>query len=220
MEDLSRIYRNRFETTGVEKRNDVWRVLSRYFFSLYISEEDSVLDLACGYGEFINNIKAKEKFAVDLNPDAERYIDPDVRFLLSSAEEISYIDDNKLDVVFTSNFLEHLNSKSECSRVIIEVHRILKPGGRFIILGPNIRYAFREYWDFYDHHLPLSHVSLSEGLRSHGFKIDRLVDRFLPYTMSGALPTHELIVRAYLAFPLAWKFFGKQFLVVARKQDR
>ena len=48
--------------------------------------------------------------------------------------------DDAVDVVFTSNFLEHLKTKEECDAVLAEVLRILKPGGRFIIMGPNIRY--------------------------------------------------------------------------------
>jgi hypothetical protein len=51
----------------------------------------------------------------------------------------------------------------------------------------------------------------------NGFEMERVVPRFLPYTMNNATPTHELLVRAYLAIPLAWKILGKQFLVIARK---
>jgi len=98
-----------------------------------------------------------------------------------------------------------------------EVRKVLKPGGQFIVVGPNIQYAYREYWDFYDHYLPLSHLSLSEGLLLAGFVPERVIDRFLPYTMQGRTPTWDILIKLYLRVPLAWRFMGKQFLVVARK---
>ena len=84
-------------------------------------------------------------------------------------------------------------------------------------MGPNIKYAYKEYWDYYDHILPFSDLSISEGLRKHGFSIDRTISRFLPYTMNGSLPTPDLMIKLYLRLPLAWRILGKQFLVVASK---
>ena len=36
----------------------------------------TVLDLACGYGEFINTVRCRQKFGMDLNPDSPRFLDP------------------------------------------------------------------------------------------------------------------------------------------------
>jgi hypothetical protein len=83
-------------------------------------------------------------------------------------------------------------------------------------MQPNIRYEPGRYWDFYDHVLPLSHLSAAEGLAKHGYIVEKLIPRFLPFTTKSALPQHPLLVRAYLATPLAWRFMGGQFLVVAR----
>jgi hypothetical protein len=98
------------------------------------------------------------------------------------------------------------------------VRHALKPGGKFIILGPNIRYAYRRYWDYYDHCLPLSDLSLAEGLRVAGFHVTENIPRFLPFSMDNGTPTHDILVRTYLALPIAWKALGKQFLVTAVKQ--
>lgn len=217
MTDVAKIYKARFENTGLARRNRVWQVLCKHFFDARVPDNATVLDLACGYGEFINNIRAARKLAIDLNPDAPKYLNPDVSFHRLPATELSNIGAGVADVVFTSNFLEHLPDKSACDAVLAAVHKVLKPGGRFIVLGPNIRYAYKEYWDYYDHYLPLSHLSLAEGLRLAGFEIEENIPRFLPYTMNNSAPTHDLLVRAYLAMPLAWKVFGKQFLVTASR---
>lgn len=217
MSELSKIYEARFTSTGLSKRDKVWKVLCETFFQKLIPSNAVVLDLACGYGEFINNIEAGRKYGADLNPDSPAHLRPEVEFHHMPATEVSSIGPGKMDVVFTSNFLEHLRSKEECNLVLGEVLKLLRPGGKFIILGPNIRYAYAVYWDYYDHYLPLSHLSLAEGLQINGFDVESVIPRFLPYTMNNSTPTHPLLVRAYLAFPLAWRFMGRQFLVVGRK---
>jgi hypothetical protein len=106
----------------------------------------------------------------------------------------------------------------ECGAVLAAVRDVLKPGGKFIVMGPNIRYAYREYWDFYDHCLPLSDRSLAAGLGIAGFRVERSIPRFMPHTMNNNTPSHDLLIRAYLMLPIAWKLLGKQFLVTAVKQ--
>ena len=215
--DLSAIYRERFTKTGLVKRDQVWRTLCRSFFNPLIGSDKIVLDLACGYGEFINNVAARKRIAVDTNSSARDHLQPDVQFISSSATDLSEVQDGSIDVVFTSNFLEHLPDKETCDKVFTEIRRTLNSGGRFIVLGPNIKYAFQEYWDFYDHCLPLSHLSLEEGLKQAGFNVIRNIPRFLPYTMKSSIPTAAWMIELYLMLPLAWRFMGKQFLVVAEK---
>jgi SAM-dependent methyltransferase len=214
---LQKIYAERFEKTGIDKRKRVWALLCNDFFNDLVGPDKTVLDLACGYGEFINSINAKKKIAVDLNPDAPDFVDADVEFHASPATDLPFLQTGTVDVVFTSNFLEHLHDKGECDHVFAEVLRVLRPGGRFIVMGPNIRYAYKEYWDYYDHYLPLSHLSLAEGLTQAGYRVVQVIPRFLPYTMNSSMPTSDFLVRAYLRLPFAWRFFGKQFLEIAEK---
>jgi hypothetical protein len=98
-----------------------------------------------------------------------------------------------------------------------EVQGVLRPRGFFVALQPNIGYAYREYWDFYDHHTPLSHLSCAEAFERAGLRVVELIDRFLPFSTKSALPTHPLLVRGYLACRLAWRFLGMQFLIVGQK---
>src|SRR5882757_11285046 len=97
MTDLSSIYKSRFSNTGLEKRSRVWKILCADFFQQQVPPQSAVLDLACGYGEFINNIRAAEKYGVDLNPDASGHLSPEVNFRLVQAYDLSHIADNSLD---------------------------------------------------------------------------------------------------------------------------
>jgi SAM-dependent methyltransferase len=214
--DLALAYKFRFEKTGLEKRARVWRILCSSYFDQLIGPHQDVLDLGCGYGEFINNVNARSKIAVDRNSDISGHLHADVKFIHCDAAEID-LPNGSVDVVFTSNFLEHLANKTECDSVFAEVLRVLRPGGRLIVMGPNIKYCHRVYWDFYDHQLPLSHLSLEEGLVASGYDVVLNIPRFLPFTMKGRMPSSETAIRLYLSLPLAWPVLGKQFLVVARK---
>ncbi len=214
--DLAALYRFRFVEEEQAAKLRVWEALCAGFFQPLIGEDKVILDLACGYGEFINTIRGRRKIGIDMNPDAPRHLGSGIEFIQAPADAIP-LEADSIEIVFTSNFLEHLHDKAECDRVLAEMLRLLRPGGRFIIMGPNIRYLADRYWDFYDHHLPLSHLSLEEGLVQAGFAVDRVIPRFLPYTAKSALPKHPALVSLYLKLPLAWRILGRQFLVVASK---
>lgn len=215
---LQDLYRHRFSAAELPAKNRIWSVLCQHFFQPLIARADAVvLDLACGYGEFINNIRAGRKIAIDLNPDSPACLGADVEFHPVASNEMAPIADASVDVVFTSNFFEHLPTKAALGETLAEVRRVLRPGGRIIAMGPNIRLVPGAYWDFIDHHLPLSERSLCEAMVLSGLEPVRVIDRFLPYTTQSKLPKGPLFVRAYLAFPLAWKLMGKQFLVVAKR---
>jgi ubiquinone/menaquinone biosynthesis C-methylase UbiE len=130
---------------------------------------------------------------------------------------MEFLADNSVDVAFASNFFEHLPSKTAMDEVLGEVKRVLRPGGRFVVLQPNIRLIPGEYWDFYDHIIPLSDRSCAEAFVKAGYEIDQLIPRFLPYTTRSLLPKSTWLVQAYLWFRPAWLLFGKQLLIVGRK---
>lgn len=215
-DELCRLYNTRFER-NLDYRKRVWSILVRDFFQKYISPDAAVLDLGCGYGEFINAIGCGRKLAMDMNPDAPRFLADNVQFLQQDCSTRWQSADGSLDVVFTSNFFEHLSGKTELKQTLEECFRCLKPGGKLIALGPNIRFLAAEYWDFWDHHLALSDRSLAEGLENCGFVVRENHSRFLPYTMVGSRPSPMALISLYLKFRPAWKIFGKQFLIVAAR---
>lgn len=214
--DLSRIYSQRF-SGNLEYRRKVWSVLVEKYFSKFIPENSAVLDLGCGYGEFINHVAASRRMAMDLNPDAPRYLASEIEFIHQDCSLEWPSAARNLDVVFTSNFFEHLPDKVALGRTLDQIYCALKPGGCLIAMGPNVRCVPGAYWDFWDHYIALTEVSLGEALGNRGFEVERSHARFLPYSMAGKKPSSLWLVSAYLALPFVWNFFGQQFLVVARK---
>jgi SAM-dependent methyltransferase len=210
-------YRIRFARTE-QYRNSVWKILCDEYFKMFVSPEAHVMDLGSGWGEFINNIDATQKYAMDLNPDAGRRLSGDTHFLHQDCSHEWRIQQESLDIIFTSNFLEHLPDKGHVERTIAEAYRCLKRDGLIICLGPNIKYVHDAYWDFWDHCIPITEGSLSEILQLKGFRIQFSIPRFLPYSMSSGKTPHLRFVKLYLKMPILWPLFGKQFLVVGRKR--
>jgi SAM-dependent methyltransferase len=215
--ELEELYQQRFRQEDLAPKHAIWKVLCRDFFQKFIRPTDRVVDIGAGYCEFINNIQARDKIAVDLNPEVKRFAAPDVRVINAPCTAIKEIEASSVDAVFMSNFLEHLPSKAMVLDTFREAWRILSPGGKIIVLQPNIRFLPGEYWDFFDHHTPLTDRSLVEGLRLAGFEPTVVLPKFLPYTTKSRLPKSTIFVRLYLRVPLAWRILGKQAFVVAEK---
>jgi len=198
-------------------RNKVWKILCSEYFSKFVHTEANVLDLGCGWGEFINNVRASKRIAMDLNHAAADHLAQDVEFLLQDCSQRWEIQSESLDVVFTSNYLEHLPDKSHIESAVSEAFRCLKNDGLIICLGPNIKLVNGKYWDFWDHFTPITELSLSELLQLRGFTIKLCSPCFLPYSMSTGWKPPLALVSLYLKLPFMWRFFGKQFLVIGKK---
>jgi SAM-dependent methyltransferase len=217
--DRRALYANRFPEQELAFRSAVWRILWRRVFSAYIGLDDVLVDVGAGLCELVNVAVARRRIAVDVNPDTERLAAPGVEVHLASADRMTFLADGEATAAFTSNFFEHLPDKQLLQRTVREIHRVLAPGGRLVALGPNIRFTPGTYWDYFDHHLPLSDRSLCELLRLEGFVIERVEPRLLPETTKIPAPRWPWLLEVYLAArPLSSWMLGRQFLVVARKQ--
>jgi hypothetical protein len=135
--------------------------------------------------------------------------------VLDASHALRTLGTEMFDVALASNILEHFEPGVAAS-VVEDLAVLLKPGGRLIVIQPNFRYASREYFDDYTHRAVFTDVSLSNLLRAHGFAIDKVVPRFLPYSIRGSkLPIRPWTVRAYLRSP--FKPMAGQMLVIARR---
>ena len=215
--ELEKLYRHRFDEQDLPAKKAVWKVLCDHFFSSYVRPQEVVVDVGAGYCEFINQIKARRRIAVDLNARVSEFAAPGVEWLQESCTELGSIADNSVDVVFMSNFLEHLPSKQVVLDTLATTRRILRQGGLAIILQPNIRLLPGKYWDYFDHHTALTDKSLVEAVTMLDMQPVRVIARFLPYTTKSVLPQWPWLVKLYLRLPLAWWLLGKQSLVVAKK---
>lgn len=216
------IYTTRFSNAEDRVRSETWEVLCSDFFQKFIPENATVVDVGAGDGNFIKNIKAKKKIALDLSEHVTALEAHGVEVIQQPASASSKYIKDPVDIVFMSNFLEHLPTKEILLDVLEDVRLLLKPDGKLLILQPNIRYVGCAYWDYIDHHIALTERSLAEALEVCGFSIETMIPKFLPYTarssighLVGGLSTAQL-VSWYLKLPFLWSVFGKQSFVIAR----
>lgn len=214
---LQRLYQTRFPDAEQRSRTELWQVLCRHFFQRMIPAEATVLDLGAGGAEFINNINARRRIAVDANPSLAARVNPGVEALVCPFEELAdHLEPASIDVCFASNVFEHLKDAEQLVRTLETIRLLLRTGGSLIILQPNIRAVGASFWDFIDHTLPLTERGMVEALNVAGFTIEVCRSRFLPYTTRSRLPSWPWLVRAYLRLrPVHW-LLGGQMLITAR----
>jgi SAM-dependent methyltransferase len=213
--NYERIYQYRFRDLAPGERDAVWVEIATWLYERF-GRPQRVLDPAAGLGEFIRNVPADERWAVDM-------VDHGLTAIAGVRAQICPLQDADLpadhfDMVFASNLLEHLPTQEAVADLLGRLHGTLRPGGRLVVMGPNFRYAAKEYFDCADHVLALTHVSVAEHLYGAGFEVDTVVDRFLPYSFRSRLPASPALTRRYLQTPPAWKVLGKQLLVAGVRE--
>jgi SAM-dependent methyltransferase len=201
------------------KRRVVWNEVCRHINRYFVLPIFHVLELGCGYGDFIGNMDAKKKTVVEADDYFTEYIRSygneidlihgDVRKVLPGLPSEEY------DAVVASNFFEHF-SINEVEIMLKEIRRILSNNGSIIIIQPNYRFCASKYFDDYTHRTAFSHISFSDLLQVAGFKVSVNIPRFLPFSFKSRFPIFGLLVRLYLSLP--FKPMGAQFLIIARKE--
>jgi SAM-dependent methyltransferase len=213
--DYQRLYAYRFRAVDERRREAVWSAIAEYVYE-QLGRPRRVLDPAAGRGEFINAVPAGERWAVDQVAYAAGGPDSGVKLVVADVMAAE-LPSAHFDLVFVSNFLEHLPGQEAIAAFLAKMRRHVAPGGRIAIMGPNYRYCAKEYWDFADHIVALTHRAVQEHLYTAGFRVTRTNPQFIPYSFTGRLPASKRLTALYLRQPLAWRLLGKQFLVVGEK---
>jgi SAM-dependent methyltransferase len=195
------------------RRLVLWQSLWRFYFSHLIEEGDTVLDLGCAYGNFINQVQAKKRIAVDRWPGFTNHIEPGIQTIVADITDLSAVENASVDFAFASNVFEHM-SQNDTAITLAQLKHKLSSRGQLVILQPNYRYCASEYFDDYTHISIWSHISLADFLVANGYEVSKVVPRFLPLTIQSRFPVHPFLIALYLRSP--FKPFSKQMLLMAR----
>jgi SAM-dependent methyltransferase len=198
-----------------KRRAVVWRAIARYLQN-WVRAEEGLLELGAGYGEFSREIQAARKWALDLNWALVKHWDASVTPIIQPATDPWPLSSASLGTVFASNFFEHLTLEEGAS-VLSEALRVLRPGGRLIVVQPNFRLEPRRYFDDYTHRTIFTDTGFSDFVQANGWRVLHCEPRFVPFSMKSSLPTAEWLVRLYLALPV--RPLAGQFLLVAEKPE-
>src|ERR1700735_5083492 len=96
-------------------RGVLWRTLCRHHFSRLIAVTDCVLELGAGYGDFINEVEARRKIAVDAWDGFTHYLRPEVESRVGDVADLSFISSASVNFAFASNLFEHITQEDFAS---------------------------------------------------------------------------------------------------------
>lgn len=102
-----------------------------------VQEEEKVLDIGCGTGfstqalaSRTSNVNALDQSIHQLREARKKEFD--ARYVLGDAEHLPYRDE-EFDVVWSSGAIEYWPNPLDALK---EAHRVTKPGGRILLVGP------------------------------------------------------------------------------------
>lgn len=104
-----------------------------------LNPQSQVLDLGCGRGGVVELFWRDVRLAAGLDPDVPSLVEhrvPGMPVIRGRGENLPFAGES-FDVVVCLWVLEHLE---EPDVVLREVRRVLRPGGHFIFLTPNLRH--------------------------------------------------------------------------------
>jgi SAM-dependent methyltransferase len=208
------VYRSGYFETRLAadpNRAVVWGHICKYL-ARWIGPGDDVLELGAGWCDFANAVTAGTVTAMDLDAVVVRSARTGVAAVVGDCTDLSRFADASFDVVFASNLLEHLE-RADTLRLLGEAHRVLRPGGRLLLVQPNFRLNPNEYFDDYTHVAIFTDRSLRDLLLAQGWAVEHVAARFLPLTMKSRGSRLTFLVPWYLRSPI--KPLAGQMLVVA-----
>ncbi len=194
-------------------RRATWRHLAKYLHK-WIDDRLPVVDLGAGRSDFLKEISAPQKVAIDVEDAAFGEQFDGIDQVVADATNLEMFPDGSVGTVLASNFLEHLD-RDEVSNCLRECRRVLVSGGHIIVIQPNFRIRPQHYFDDYTHRTILTHHSLRDWMESLGLEVVRVEPRFLPLTLKSRLRHGHRLMPLYLALP--YRPFASQMLVVARR---
>lgn len=163
-----------------------------------------MLDIGCASGEWSEYWKNKgwDVYGVDVNEtNVSLAQKKGVNALVCDLSQNSPLpyDDNSMDFIFAGEIIEHL---VDTDRFIVELHRVLKVGGKAIITTPNLvsfenrlRIFFGIYPEWVDY-------ALSNGV-GH-------VRAYTPRVLKRQMMEHNFIIKKHLG---NWVPFVPQFIL-------
>ncbi|MEO1451405.1 MAG: methyltransferase domain-containing protein, partial [Bacteroidota bacterium] len=113
------------EFTPTEVKQVLWEQISPRL-------EGLILELGPGSGFVFNQIEASQKVAVDIALEYLKLLDPSALRICADVEDVP-LQDGIADTIICTDVLEHV---LHVDKLVAEINRLLKPGGRLLLATP------------------------------------------------------------------------------------
>jgi SAM-dependent methyltransferase len=224
---------------GLTKRLDALATLSSV-------QGHRLLDFGCGPGSYTTRLAAgfDQVDAVDIEPERlsdfrtsleGTPLEQKIRVALTEPSRLDF-DDATFDVVTAIEVLEHV---VELDAVLDEIHRVLRPGGRFLITSPNRWFPFEQHgFHLFGRYHPPAHLpfltwvpplherlaeprvftrtALTRLLTTHRFRVEAVTWLMPPFDRSRAGNVVRPLTERAERSPL--RVFGSTLVMSASKR--
>jgi SAM-dependent methyltransferase len=161
--------------TGSGAVRDLELLYGAHWFSTRFAGKRPILDLGPGRCWFTKQ-KPEDIIAVDNAPElVDHYRSQRIAIRLGNAYSIPF-PQNSFQGVFCCWLLEHL---AEPDRAMLQIHRVLQPGGYACVIVPSPN-DLMSFYDDYTHIRPFTHTSLRQLAEDAGFAKSKV--EYLPWT--------------------------------------
>jgi len=141
-----------------------------------IQKGDLFLEIGCGRGDFLQEFSnaGMKCSGIDLDPDAQNH-SPSIDIkLVDITKDLFPFEDNTFDIIYHKSVIEHVYSPIHLMK---ESLRVLKPGGKLIILTPDWVSQMKVFYEDITHCRPYDISALNDAL--HMFNMNEIhVEKF------------------------------------------
>lgn len=168
--------------------------LALYLFKRFgMKSGDRLLDLGCGRGDFGKAFQklGLEAEGADIEVTGSSIIDG-MPIKVFNIETDSYpYPDNYFDVIFSKSVAEHVHDP----KIFFEEQkRILKPGGRIIVMAPDWVSQIKIFWNDFTHKRPYTILGLKNALNIFGYK-NVTTEFFYQYPLYWRYPALKIFAK-------------------------
>jgi SAM-dependent methyltransferase len=114
----------------------------------YVPKKGKIMDLGCGYGFFSNLLgvssEDREVMGVELSQRKLQYADRGIKNVCFINKDIAKIEIDDCDAVVLFHVLHHLNSFEQQEKLLGEVYKKLRKGGKLIV----VEIDYKPIWKF------------------------------------------------------------------------
>tara|TARA_B100001027_G_C16243809_1_gene320779 strand:+ start:547 stop:1248 length:702 start_codon:yes stop_codon:yes gene_type:complete len=170
-----------YDEKRTPKTNYPKKLINYLSLRFNLKSNQKLIELGCGRGDFLNEFQIYGFDCIGLDRDKSSVKNKNnlkVKFCDLSKDSFPF-ENNSFDIVYHKSVIEHLYDPKNFMK---ETFRILKPGGKLIILTPDWHSQWKNFYEDFTHSRPYDLTALKDLLAVSGF-VNSKVEKFyqLPY---------------------------------------